>query len=159
MAGLSYAVSALAVPVAWEQGWTEPVRPAPVAAGVATIGHTAPGEYWELVVTARATFTADATLGTRSPRLEYVDPGGNVLYAVQISSGIAPSGTVTANLAVLGEYAPVASGVSSMAWPSILMQSGYTIRFAADGVGVADAWSGCVFTVQRFPTDITRGTE
>lgn len=92
------------------RGWAEPVYPPDPAPGAVTASRTVPGETWERVLLARATFTADATAGVRNPRLEITDALGRVLYGVPLTNGVAPSGVITANLAVDGPDEVVSSG-------------------------------------------------
>lgn len=92
------------------RGWAEPVFITDPAAGATTAARTVPGETWERVKLARATFTADATAGVRNPRLEIVDALGRILYALPLAAGVGPSGVMTANLAVDGADEVVSGG-------------------------------------------------
>lgn len=92
------------------RGWAEPVYPADPAAGATVAQRIVPGETWERMLLARATFTADTTAGVRNPRLEIVDALGRVLYGMPLTQGVAPSGVVTANVAVNGADEVVGPG-------------------------------------------------
>lgn len=92
------------------RGWAEPVYPADPAAGATIAQRVVPGETWERFLTARAVFTADATAGVRNPRIEITDGLSRVLYAVPLSAGIGPGGTLTAYLAVNGTDEVVSTG-------------------------------------------------
>jgi len=133
--------------------WAQPVPVPDVAAGVATVARQVDGAFWERVRWARATFTADATVGTRNPRLEIVDPTGIVFYAAPISTGIVASTAVTVNFAIDGPSRLGATGLNVERMPDNLLESGWTVRFAADGVGAGDAWTGVRFYVIRYPSN------
>jgi len=156
MTVLSDFASLLASPGMLGIGWAEHILLPDPGAGVTTVGRVVPGSTWETVHTARATFTADATVGTRNPRLEFVAPDGTLLYAINVSSGVVASTSVVVNLAIGSEYGPAATGISSLGWPFLVAQSGFVTRFADDGVGPADEWTDVVMYVQRYPSNITR---
>lgn len=137
-------------------GWTDVVSLADSVSGATLAGRTVPGDAWELVLTARALFTTDATAGTRNPRFRVKDVYGNALYACAVSTGVAASSTLYAYLAINGVDDRSASGRSSTRWPDLVIQSGFTYEFIHDGVGAADSWSQVRFYVLRIPTDITR---
>jgi len=135
--------------------WAVPIVVPDPAAGAATVARQVDGAFWERVRWARATFTADATAGTRNPRLEFVDGGGNVFYAAPISTGVALSTSVTVNFAIDGPSRLGAAGVNVERLPDNLLEAGWTVRFIADGVGAGDAWTGVRFYVVRYPTITT----
>lgn len=135
--------------------WAVPVVVPDPAAGVATVARLVDGSFWERVRMARATFTADATVGTRNPRLEFVDNVGNVFYSAPISTGIVASTSVTVSFAIDGPSRLGATGFNVERLPDNTIQAGFTIRFAADGVGAGDAWTGVRFHVIRYPTNTT----
>lgn len=135
-------------------GWTEPVSLVTPVAGVATVGRTVPGETYDRVLTAHATFTADATVLTRSPTLDILDGAGTVQYQVALSSGVVASTVLTAYAAINGADARAAAGVSSVRVPDLLLPPGYTVRFNAGTEGAADAWTGAGLLIQRYPSNL-----
>lgn len=135
--------------------WAVPVVVTDPAAGVPTVTRTVDGAFWERVRWARATFTADATVGTRNPRLEFVDQAGNVFYAAPISTGIVASTAVTVSFAIDGPSRLGAAGVNVERLPDNTLEAGWAVRFAADSIGAADAWTGVRFYVVRYPTNTT----
>lgn len=152
---LSDALSLIPCGVEVAPGWWQTdlrVDPTP---GATTVSRTVDGSVYERIRMARATFTADATAGTRNPRLEFVHPSGAILYATPISTGVALSTSVTINLAIDGPSLLGATGVGVQRLPDNLLPPGYTVRFVADAVGAADAWSGVRFWLVQYATDIT----
>lgn len=85
--------------VALMPGWVESVAIPNPASGATIASRRVPGETWDRVLLARATFTADATGGIRSPRLEFVDGAGNIMYAVPVSGGVNAGGSITVDFA------------------------------------------------------------
>lgn len=94
------------------RGWAEPAFPNDPAAGATIAQRVVPGETWERVLLARATFTSDATAGVRNPRMELTDVLGRILYSMPISGGVGPSSAVTANISTSGAGAISAVGPS-----------------------------------------------
>lgn len=136
-------------------GWTQVIPVTNPGAGALVATHTIPGQYWEMVLTARATFTADATAGTRTPQFQVVSPDGTVLYAANLSTGVALSTSITASLALDVAAILAATGETQNRLPKLILASGYTFRFAVNAVGPADAWSAVTFFVAQWPTNIT----
>lgn len=139
-------------------GWTQVIPVTNPGAGVLVATHTIPGQYWEMVLTARATFTADATAGTRTPQFQVVAPDGTVLYAANLSTGVALSTSITASLALDVAAILAATGETQNRLPKLILASGYVFRFAVNAVGPADAWSAVTFLMAQWPTNITSQT-
>ncbi|SRR6266480_29453 len=135
-------------------GWAQSIAVVDPAPGVVSVARQIQGDFWERLWLARATFTTDATVGTRNPRLEIVGGDGLIYYGVPISLDMVASTTVRVSFAIDGPSSLVAAGLSVQRMPNILLQSGWTVRFVADGVGAADSWTGVRFYVIRYPTDI-----
>lgn len=136
-------------------GWAQPIKLPDPGAGVLTVGRTVPGDTWERVKLARATFTADATAGTRNPTFQLVAPDGTVLYSMPVSTGVVASTAITVSLSTGGTSSRAASGEVQERVPDIMLQSGYIWRLVVNAVGAADAWTGTVLYVARYSTDDT----
>lgn len=137
------------------QGWAQPFTvPAP-AAGQLTTGRVTPGETWERVQLARATFTASAVVGNRIISARIIDYNGNIYWESPVAQAVVASTAVTVNLSTDVTTGNVASGLSVANIPDLIMQSGFSLQLAATGgTDVGDQWSALALYVQRYPTDI-----
>lgn len=153
MGGLSDSSSLIAFGVDIARGWAQSVTvPAPAAA-VTTTGRIAPGETWERVQFGRVTLTADATAGNRTTLIQVVDVNGNVWWEAPASLNVVASTSVEVSFATGVTPALSASGVSLVAIPDTVLQSGFGIQVASVMVGPADQWGPLRMYVQRFPSD------
>jgi hypothetical protein len=159
MSALSGLTQLVAGSVQSVPGWAEPIKLPDPGAGVLTLTRTIPGNTWERVLTARATFTADATVGTRNPRWEVVAPDGTVLHVTPVSTGVVASNSVKVSLSLTGTFSRAATGETQERIPELILQSGYVVRFAVDALGAGDAWSGGVLYVARYSTDTSTYSE
>lgn len=153
MAGISDLITLANNQLQVTTGWIQPVVLSPVGAGVATLARLVPGETYETVIAAHATFTASAVVGNRALTFDIVDGNGVAQISLPCAQAIAASGTVTAYAVTDTSTAITSSGVSVVRLPSVLLPPGYTARFAAAGVDVADQWSSGGMLVERFPSD------
>lgn len=153
MAGISDLITLANNQLQVTTGWVQPVVLSPVGAGVATLARVVPGETYETVIAAHATFTASAVVGNRALTFDIVDGNGIAQISLPCAQAIAASGTVTAYAIADTSTAIASSGVSVVRLPSVLLPPGYTARFAAAGVDVADQWSSGGMLVERFPSD------
>ncbi len=139
-------------------GWTEVISLSSLTVGAQDITYKVPGNTWALVKTATCSFTTDATAGNRVPHIDFLDTYGNVLYAAPVAAAIAASTTVQICAAVGVGYSLVSGAFASLSFPALLLQSGYSVRFRHDAVGVADALSAPFLYVERYPTDAIRAS-
>lgn len=134
-------------------GWAEfKIQPAP-AAGVAQIVRVTPGETWERVQLARATFTASAAVANRILTAQVIDYAGNVYWETPVAATVVASGIVTVNLAPGVTPVLAASGISVAPIPDVLLQSGWGLRLSGLAVDVTDQWSALTLYLQRYPSD------
>lgn len=153
MGGLSDSSSLIAFGVDIAQGWAQGITvPAPAAA-VATVGRIAPGETWERVQFGRVSLTADATVGNRTVMIQIVDVTGNVWWETPATLPVVASTAVEVSFATGIATALAASGVSVVAIPDTVLQSGFGVQLSAVMVGPADAWGVLRAYVQRFPSE------
>lgn len=154
MPELSDAYSLVAGGLALQPGWEQGVPvPAP-AAGVASIGRTVTGVFWERVRLARASFTTSAAVGNRSVSVRILDPNNNVYWESPAAGVVAPSSTVVVNASTLALTVLSASGLQLVALPDMLLPSGWTFTLLAAGaVDVADQWSALNLFLQQVPSD------
>jgi len=151
--GLSDSSSLIVLGVDMGQGWAQGITvPAPAAA-VATIGRIAPGETWERIQFGRATLTADATVGNRTILIQVLDVAGNVWWEAPASLAVVASTNVEVSFAVGVTPALAASGVSVVAIPDTVLQSGFGIQLTATLIGPADQWGPLRLYLQRFPSE------
>lgn len=135
-------------------GWAEPkVQPAP-GAGVATVARVTPGETWERVRMARATFSASAVVANRLLTARLIDYFGNVLWETPIASPVVASTSVTVSLAPGVTTMLTASGLSVVAIPDIMLQAGFAWQLFAGANDAGDTWSALGLYLQRYPSDI-----
>jgi hypothetical protein len=134
-------------------GWSELKTQAAPGAGVATVFRVTPGETWERVQLARATFTASAAVANRLLSARIIDFGGNVYWETPIASTVVASGVVSVNLAVGVTPSFAAAGISVAPLPDVLLQSGMALQLFAGAIDAGDTWSTLTVYVQRFPSD------
>jgi hypothetical protein len=135
-------------------GWTEPVTLAPVTAPTAITGRKIPGETYERVLMAHATFTADATVLTRNPTLDILDGAGAVQYQVALTSGVLASTSAVVYAAINGADGRAAAGISTVRIPDLLLPPGFTVQFNSGAEGAADTWTLTGLLVQRYPSNL-----
>lgn len=140
----------------WAPAWPLPVPVPDGAPGVLSVTRSLDGGQWERIQMARATFTADATVGTRNPRFEFIDSAGLVYYSLPLSTGVVAGQSITANLAIDGPTGLAASGSTNQRLPSHVLITGWAVRFTVDALGAADVWTGIRFYVIQWPGDIVR---
>ncbi len=137
-------------------GWAEPFRLVDPTPGVVTVSRQVGGDFWERVLCGHVTFTADATAGTRNPRFQILDGQARVLYEANLSTGVVASTAVIASIGTNGNPSLAASGFTQASIPDLILPSGYTMQFTANVVGPADAWTGAIFLLGRYPTSAVR---
>ena len=153
MAGISDVITLANNQLQVTTGWVQPVALGLANAGAATYPHVIPGETWETVIAAHATFTASAVVASRGLTFDMLDGNGVVQVSIPVASPVLASTSVTAYAVVDATTALAATGVSVARFPSLLLPPGYTLRFAATSVDIADQWSAGGLFVERYPSD------
>lgn len=152
-ANTSQTARLMADPPGFAVGWQEPLYlPAPAAGQ--NWSHVVDGRYYERLVAARFTFTADAVVATRAVQVRLMDVNGVVVLVVPVSGGVTAGGSVSVN-AVTGAPATGAavSGDVVAFIPGLLIPPDWSWSSHVVAMDAGDQVSNAVLLVQRFPND------
>lgn len=134
-------------------GWQERVIVPSPAVG-AQWSYTVDGRWFERLVMARYTFATSAAAGNRFLAVQLTDTNGLVVTKTQAGENVAPSNSVNPWLTI---GTPIAaqgpSGDTFGYLPDVIVPPGWVWGSQVFGMDVADAFTGIVLVVQRFPSD------
>jgi hypothetical protein len=141
------------------RGINKLVTPASPAAG-GGYTYACDPSYYEVIRSAYFVYTADATVLTRTPFVQFLGPDGEVVAFQPVIGSVAASGVGTA---YLDPWIPTISGTwpgGVAQWmPEVIMMPGWKFRITAGAFGPADTITGIVLRVHSYASSYAGGTD
>ena len=124
--------------------------PSPAAGAAFSLKLDAAYDY--RILSARATYTTDATVANRYPVLSVVSQDGTVLFAIAASTAVAASSAITYQwLSGIG-YSSVGDLVNAvLPLADFLISGAYTVSLSATAIDAGDQISGVSLYVEKYP--------
>jgi hypothetical protein len=130
-------------------GFVHATPPATSALGSDFVVSVPTNARWR-IITFQVTFVTDATPGTRTPRLEFVEPGA-IIWVVPPPFQFGPGVNVT--IAAGAIPVPVLAGIGNYAWPippDLILLAGANCSTATLGIGPGDVWQNGSFLIEEW---------